>query len=686
MTSHFSDVEAHWAQDCIHLLNQKQIIQGYPDGTFRPETTITRAEFAALIQRAFPKAAVVRSPLIFSDVPTTHWAHAVIQWAYERGFFSGYPDQTFQPNQPIPRVQAVTVLVNARSLDLTQAPLDLLPLYFEDAAEIPDYGKSAIAAAIIAEQVVNYPEVRQLAPNRAATRAETAALLCAALQMPETIPTSSLTRYLPLTKLKGDRILSLAELKTNAFLLAQIQAKLGELGLYRDQSQLRGQYSPELEAALIQFCDVVHLSNMQTGQFGASFAQALLNLNVTELKLMQAQDRTQVFQTFLDQETGFNAEKLAFLDRGIEKSPYKAEIPAYPTRLTRKPDGKQLAAQSKSTDRPLTELGFNPYPNRGQRPPINASGLDFLHPDIQQACLCLGSWSEGQLQTRWLGRNATQNVELWSTTKIIPLLNVIAQANTKAPTIPIAKDTLRNQGGTERYDFYTLAVDAISYSSKVATSNAIAHMFKLFETPSGLEQWVKQLTGNSSLTFQGRYGEPPFMTAPELVNPTTQTAVLKAKASEHRGQNSISTYDLTRLLSMVGWHYHLSPSARIPGAQWHSLETLIRALGTDTARYLDIALSKLGLEKMIESPVLLSKLGFGRSSIRDRTELGYTAFAQWVDQRPTQTGQPAVLRTFCFTLLSAKDLNDPNQEARELDARMAAEVTELVRRIVLEEI
>ena len=79
-------------------------------------------------------------------------------------------------------------------------------------------------------------------------------------------------------------------------------------------------------------------------------------------------------------------------------------------------------------------------------------------------------------------------------------------------------------------------------------------------------------------------------------------------------------------------------------------------------------------------------MGFGRSSIRDRTELVYTALLQFVDKRPRTENKPAILRTVAMTLISAKDLNDANQEATELDARMAAEITEILRRLMTQEL
>jgi hypothetical protein len=112
----------------------------------------------------------------------------------------------------------------------------------------------------------------------------------------------------------------------------------------------------------------------------------------------------------------------------------------------------------------------------------------------------------------------------------------------------------------------------------------------------------------------------------------------------------------------------------------------VRAMGNDTARYLDVAIDRLGLAGVVRSTVIVSKLGFGRSSVRDRTELVYTALLQLVDKRPRSVNQPAILRTVAMTLVSAKDLNNANREAIELDARMAAEVTEILRRVMTQEL
>jgi hypothetical protein len=177
----FTDIQNHWAKDSINQMAARKLVTGYPDGTFRPNATITRAEFAILMLNAFPDAPQKRPGTPFKDVPANHWAHKAIQDAYKRGFFSGYPGGTFQPNQPIPRVQAIGVLAGARNLSFSGNAEGTLRQYFEDAGQIPDYAKSAIAAATINSLVVNYPNVKQLKPNQSSTRGEVAALICRAL-------------------------------------------------------------------------------------------------------------------------------------------------------------------------------------------------------------------------------------------------------------------------------------------------------------------------------------------------------------------------------------------------------------------------------------------------------------------------------------------------------------------------
>ncbi|AFZ00949.1 fasciclin domain-containing protein [Calothrix sp. PCC 6303] len=177
----FTDVSAdYWANPFIQALAQRNIIAGFGDRTFKPEQAVTRAEFAAMIQKAFNQNSVRQLPQGgFSDVPANYWAAAAIQEAYETGFMSGYPQNRFQPNQRIIKVDAIVSL--GSGLGLTGGDINSLSTYFTDASGIPSYATDRVAAATTANVIVNYPDVKVLNPTTPLTRAEAAAHLYQAL-------------------------------------------------------------------------------------------------------------------------------------------------------------------------------------------------------------------------------------------------------------------------------------------------------------------------------------------------------------------------------------------------------------------------------------------------------------------------------------------------------------------------
>ncbi len=174
----FPDVQNYWAQAYIGALARKNIISGFPDGTFRPDEPVTRAQFAAIVNKAFPPQQQSQSAIVFQDVPTSFWAYNAIQTAAKSSFMAGYPDGTFQPSQQIPRVQVLVSL--ASGLNLGASDPSVLSFY-QDAAQVPAYATDKVAVATQRKIVVNYPTVSQLNPNRDATRAEVAAFVYQAL-------------------------------------------------------------------------------------------------------------------------------------------------------------------------------------------------------------------------------------------------------------------------------------------------------------------------------------------------------------------------------------------------------------------------------------------------------------------------------------------------------------------------
>ncbi len=196
--SNLSDVQGHWAQACIESLAQRNIIRGYPDGSFRPEASVTRAEFAAMVNKAFPSAPRDRSARSFIDVDSGYWAYDAIQTASQTGFLSGYPDGRFQPSQNIPRAQVLVALGNGLNYTPTGSVNQILETNYADSAAIPNYARTTIAAATENQLVVNYPNVNVLNPNQIASRSAVAAFLCQALKGPQQaslIPSAYIAGY-----------------------------------------------------------------------------------------------------------------------------------------------------------------------------------------------------------------------------------------------------------------------------------------------------------------------------------------------------------------------------------------------------------------------------------------------------------------------------------------------------------
>lgn len=176
----FSDVDSnYWANQYVLSLNEANVIGGYPDGTFRPENQMTRAEFASILAGAFTQP-TIREPITFSDVPADHWAAGAISMAYARGFLSGYPDGTFGLDRPITRLEVLLSLTSGLGIETLGNPSDVLDT-FADEGQIPDWAAGAIAAATLNDLVVNYPEAQRLNPGRNATRGEIAAIAYQAL-------------------------------------------------------------------------------------------------------------------------------------------------------------------------------------------------------------------------------------------------------------------------------------------------------------------------------------------------------------------------------------------------------------------------------------------------------------------------------------------------------------------------
>ncbi|BCL35227.1 S-layer homology domain-containing protein [Nostoc sp. MS1] len=190
--ANFADIQNHWAKTSIIATVRRNIFRGYPDGTFRPSASVTRAELAAIIYTAFGQQPLVRPGITFKDVPANHWAAKAIAAVYQAKFLSGYPDGSFKPSELISRVQTLTALASGLNYQATLEPSSTLRKHYDDWQQIPNYAVNAIAAATEKVVIVNYPDIRRLQPNQNVTRGEVAAFICRILNIP-TVP----IQYLP---------------------------------------------------------------------------------------------------------------------------------------------------------------------------------------------------------------------------------------------------------------------------------------------------------------------------------------------------------------------------------------------------------------------------------------------------------------------------------------------------------
>ncbi|MEO1180342.1 MAG: S-layer homology domain-containing protein, partial [Cyanobacteria bacterium J06636_28] len=152
------------------------IVDGVAEAdTFQPDTPISRAQLARAIAKAFPLSED-EAAIPFSDVADDFWALEFINSAVKGGYMNGFPDGSFKPDLPVPRAQALTAMVTGSKATVQGDAAEIVKRY-GDAANIPGWAVPKVAAATQASLVVNYPDLNTLKPNQPATRAEVAAMI-----------------------------------------------------------------------------------------------------------------------------------------------------------------------------------------------------------------------------------------------------------------------------------------------------------------------------------------------------------------------------------------------------------------------------------------------------------------------------------------------------------------------------
>ena len=113
------DIQGHWAKDYITLLFNAGIVNGKANDKFMPNSPITRAEFVKIALLASDNSKLESTYVDFKDVPSTHWATYILSTAQKAAIITTYPDKTFRPDRSITRAEALKILILAAKIDLS---------------------------------------------------------------------------------------------------------------------------------------------------------------------------------------------------------------------------------------------------------------------------------------------------------------------------------------------------------------------------------------------------------------------------------------------------------------------------------------------------------------------------------------------------------------------------------------
>jgi hypothetical protein len=176
-TIDFADTQGHWAEKTIDVFIKLQLIKGYEDGTFKPNSPITRAEFAAILSRAFNIQGGSNTSVVLKDIGNS-WAKEAIENLVAAGVIQGYGDGTFKPNNTITREEMVVML--SRIVNLNNLAKDRAKGNFNDLDGA--YAASEIKAVAQAGIVSGKGDGR-FDPKSNATRAEALQIILNVLKL-----------------------------------------------------------------------------------------------------------------------------------------------------------------------------------------------------------------------------------------------------------------------------------------------------------------------------------------------------------------------------------------------------------------------------------------------------------------------------------------------------------------------
>ncbi|GAV13399.1 S-layer homology domain-containing protein [Paenibacillus sp. NAIST15-1] len=165
-----SDIVGHWAESQLRNWNAQELIEGYPDGSFKPNKTITRGEFMALINRSFQFSQT--TDISFIDMKESNWEYTEVQKAVKENYIYGYEDNSIRSSKPLSRQEAAVIVSKLLKMTDDEQAANV----FNDASSIALWSKGKVGAAVSKKIIIGYSD-HTFKPKAYITRAEAVVML-----------------------------------------------------------------------------------------------------------------------------------------------------------------------------------------------------------------------------------------------------------------------------------------------------------------------------------------------------------------------------------------------------------------------------------------------------------------------------------------------------------------------------
>ncbi|MDF2678539.1 MAG: S-layer y protein [Bacillota bacterium] len=219
-----NDYEGHWAEETINLWIDKGYINGYSDGSFKPDGLITRAEFVTMVNKLY--GYTEKADINFTDVKDSDWYYEEIQKGFKSGYISGVSETNFYPNDNLTREQAAVIISKIMNMEENIENTNS----FIDEDKISDWAKGYVNSAANSNLILGYKDFT-FKPQNPIKRAEAIVILFRTtnfsdtsdliIDKPETIIENKTVNNLHITKEIGDGEVTLKNVTVKGELLVE---------------------------------------------------------------------------------------------------------------------------------------------------------------------------------------------------------------------------------------------------------------------------------------------------------------------------------------------------------------------------------------------------------------------------------------------------------------------------------